>query len=59
MSERRTYFKEKFDICELSLKPNFDKDQIMKKYRIRKSCLSIVKEKTHFFETMIYTYYIL
>ena len=35
MSERRTRlsFKEKFDIFELSLKPSFDKDGIMKKYR--------------------------
>ena len=48
MSERRTRlsFKEKFDICELSLKPNFDKDEIMKKYGIGKSCLyNILKQK--------------
>ena len=48
MSERRTRlsFKEKFDICELSLKPNFDKDEIMKKYGIGKSCLySTLKQK--------------
>ena len=36
MSGRRTRlsFKEKYEICELSLKPNFDKDKIMEKYRI-------------------------
>ena len=48
MSERRARlsFKEKFDICELSLKPNFDKDEIMKRYGIGKSCLyNTLKQK--------------
>ena len=48
MSAQRTRlsFIEEYENCELSMKPNFDKDQIMEKYGIGKSCLySTLKQK--------------
>ena len=48
MACRRTRlsFKEKSEICELSLQANFDKEKIMDKYGIRKSCLyNTLKQK--------------
>ena len=48
MASRRTRlsFKEKSEICELSLQANFDKEKIMDKYGIGKSCLyNTLKQK--------------
>ena len=48
MTSRRTRlsFKEKSEICELSLQSDFDKEKIMDKYGIEKSCLySTLKQK--------------
>ena len=48
MASRRTRlsFKEKSEICELSLLADFDKEKIMEKYGIGKSCLyNTLKQK--------------
>ena len=48
MASRRTRlsFKEKQEICELSLQSDFDKEKIMDKYGIGKTCLySTLKQK--------------
>ena len=48
MASRRTRlsFKEKSEICELSLQADFDKEKIMDKYGIGKSCLyNTLKQK--------------
>ena len=42
-------FEEKSDICEQSLKPDFDREKVMEKYGIKRSCLyNILAKKSEF-----------
>ena len=49
IDEHSISFKEKLNILEESLKPNFDKEKICKENGIGKTCLyKILQEKTQF-----------